>query len=240
MMTRTEIKKTFSSFPNDWNDILKDEVEKPYFLSLIDKVSDEYINNTIYPSITNVYKALQLTPFSKVKVVILGQDPYHEINQANGLAFSVSYKTKIPKSLQNIFKELNIEYNYPFPDNGDLTSWANQGVLLLNTTLTVREGEANSHSKYGWQIFTDKIISMLDKKESPIVFILWGNNAIAKKNLIHFKNKKVITCAHPSPLSANRGFFHSNCFIECNNHLKESGLEPIDWQIKNKQLNIFD
>lgn len=240
MMTKIQIKKSLTCFPNDWNEILKEEINKPYFTSLIEKVSDEYTKNKIYPPINNIYRALELTSFNKVKVVILGQDPYHEVDQANGLAFSILDGNKIPKSLQNIYKELNIEFGYYYPDNGDLSNWAKQGVLLLNSTLTVREGEANSHSKYGWQTFTNKIIQELDKRDKPIVFILWGNNAITKKELIHSPKSKVITCAHPSPLSANRGFFNSNCFTKCNEYLKADGLEPIDWKIRNKQLTIFD
>lgn len=228
-----KIKEQLISLPSSWNALLKDEIEKDYYQQLVQKVSQEYIDEHVYPPVEQVFRALELTSPDEVKVVIIGQDPYHEEGQANGLAFSVSEGIILPPSLVNIYKELNREYNYPIPrHNGVLDPWAKQGVLLLNASLTVREGHANSHAKLGWMTFTDQIISALDKLDQPIVYLLWGNFALKKKELIHNPLSSVVSCAHPSPLSANRGFFDSDCFKQVNELLKEQGLTPIDWQIK--------
>ena len=217
----------------DWKEILNQELNKPYFHELIDLLKKEYSNFTIYPPATDIFTALNLTPFSKTKVVILGQDPYHNPNQAMGLSFSVRDGIKIPPSLRNIYKELNSDLNIPIPSSGDLTSWAKQGVLLLNTVLTVRENSPNSHKKIGWTIFTDSIIKSLNSSPTPIVFILWGNNAIQKSTLITNPNHLILTSVHPSPLSANRGFFGCNHFSKTNTFLLANGLEPINWNLTN-------
>ena len=231
-MTKTEIKHQLESLPEAWKDLLKDEITKPYYQNLIDTVSSCYEQERVYPPCDQVFRAFSLTKPEDVKVVILGQDPYHEDGQANGLAFSVSEGIILPKSLINIYKELNLEYGYPRPrHNGGLEAWAKQGVLLLNASLTVKEGEANSHSKLGWTTFTDAVISILDQLDQPIVYLLWGNYALKKKELIHNPKARIVHTAHPSPLSASRGFFNSSCFKKVNQHLEESGLAPIDWQI---------
>lgn len=232
-MTKTEIKKALETFPKAWKDLLKEEIEKPYYQNLIDAVAASYENEKVYPPYDQVFRAFSLTRPEEVKVVILGQDPYHEEYQANGLAFSVSEGVILPKSLINIYKELNLEYGYPRPlHNGGLEAWARQGVLLLNASLTVKEGQANSHSKLGWTTFTDAVISCLDRLDQPIVYLLWGNYALKKQDLIHNPKANIVHTAHPSPLSASRGFFHSDCFKMVNQYLLESGVEMIDWQIK--------
>ena len=212
---------------NDWKDILEEEIHKEYFIKMMHKINEEYSNEIIYPPYNDIFNALNLTSYNDTKVVILGQDPYHEEGQAHGLAFSVRNQIA-PPSLKNIFKELNNDLNINNTDT-DLTSWAKQGVLLLNTTLTVKAHKANSHSKYGWQIFTDKIISELNKKDEPIVFILWGNNAIKKEELITNNKHLIIKSVHPSPLSASRGFFNSKPFSKTNDFLIKNNLKPIDW-----------
>lgn len=217
----------------DWKNLLKDEFEKDYFLNLIDFLNKEYTTQTIFPKKSNIFTALNLTPYSNVKVVILGQDPYHGLNQSHGLSFSVNPNIKIPPSLRNIFKELNSDLGCYIPNNGYLKKWADQGVLLLNTVLTVRSGEANSHRNKGWEIFTDKMISLLNEKTEPIVFILWGNPSIKKKSLITNKNHLIISSAHPSPLSASRGFFGSKPFSKTNTFLNSINKSLIDWQIEN-------
>ena len=215
---------------NNWDDILKEEYKKPYFEKLMNFIEDEYNNYTIYPNKNNIYNALKLTPPDKVKVVILGQDPYINKDQANGLSFSVQPGIVIPPSLRNIFREQRKDLGIIQPNSGDLTKWAEQGVLLLNTTLTVRAGLSNSHQGKGWGIFTDSIIKYLGQKEN-IVFMLWGNNAKAKRKLIDSSKNLILEAAHPSPLSATRGFFGCQHFSKANNYLIEHNLSPIDWQL---------
>ena len=218
---------------NDWNELLKDEFSKDYYLSLREFLKNEYTTKIIYPDKYDIFNALHYTSYKDVKVVILGQDPYHGPNQAHGLSFSVSPGVKIPPSLLNIYKELNSDLGCYNPNNGYLKKWADQGVLLLNTSLTVRAGEANSHKNKGWEIFTDKIISLINEKTDPVVFLLWGNNAINKKKLITNKQHLILSSAHPSPLSASRGFFGSKPFSKINKFLVSVNKAPIDWQIEN-------
>ncbi|WMM25001.1 uracil-DNA glycosylase [Tissierella sp. MB52-C2] len=220
-------------FNNDWQELLGSEMEKEYYQKLRGFLIEEYNTRTIYPHMNDIFSALHLTSYKDTKVVILGQDPYHGPNQAYGLAFSVKAGVRIPPSLVNMYKELKDDLGCYIPNNGVLTKWAKEGVLLLNTSLTVRAGEANSHSKIGWQIFTDHIIKLLNERDDPIVFILWGNNAIKKKMLITNPKHYIITSVHPSPLSASRGFFGSKPFSKTNKFLESIGKEPIDWQIEN-------
>ena len=214
---------------SEWHSFIKSESDKEYFKFLVDKLDEEYNKYTIYPQKEDILNAYWLTEPSKVKVVILGQDPYHEPNQANGLAFSVNEGVKIPPSLRNIYKEIENDIGKVTSKNGDLTFWAKQGVFLLNTVLTVRKGEANSHKNIGWETFTDNTIKYLNDIDSPKVFILWGNNARKKKNLITNKNHLILESAHPSPLSASRGFFGNNHFSKTNNFLLENKLGIIEW-----------
>ncbi|MBE6491650.1 MAG: uracil-DNA glycosylase [Methanobrevibacter sp.] len=216
---------------NDWDLALNEEFEKDYFLKINDFINKEYETKTIYPPYDEIFNAFKLTPLNEVKVVILGQDPYHEKGQAHGLAFSTPAGRPKPRSLNNIFKEINAEYDYPIPESGCLESWANQGVFLLNTVLTVEEGNANSHSKCGWQIFTDNVIKLLDCQTQPIVFMLWGKQAEKKKELIKNPNHLVLITSHPSPFSARRGFFGSNHFIKANEFLKQNNLKEINWRL---------
>ena len=218
---------------NDWAGLLNDEFNKEYYQTLRSFLTNEYKTKTIYPDKYDIFNALHFTPYADVKVVILGQDPYHGPGQAHGLSFSVNPGIKIPPSLLNIYKELNSDLGCYIPNNGYLKKWSDQGVLLLNTSLTVRAGEANSHKSIGWEIFTDRIISLVNEKEDPVVFLLWGNNAIKKKNLITNKKHLILTSAHPSPLSASRGFFGSKPFSKINNFLISVNKQPIDWQIEN-------
>ena len=218
---------------NDWDEVLEGEFEKPYYLELRQFLKNEYETQVIYPDMYDIFNALHFTQYKDVKVVILGQDPYHGPNQAHGLSFSVKPGNKIPPSLLNIYKELQSDLGCFIPNNGYLKKWADQGVLLLNATLTVEGGKANSHQKIGWSIFTDKIISLLNEREDPIVFILWGNNAIKKKSLITNPIHYIIQSVHPSPLSASRGFFGSKPFSKTNNFLIKMNKKPIDWQIEN-------
>lgn len=218
---------------NDWNELLKDEREKEYYIKLMRFIGEEYKTKTIYPEIENIFTALDYTSYKDTKVVILGQDPYHGPNQAYGLAFSVKPGVRVPPSLRNIYKELKDDLGCSIPNHGSLTKWAKEGVLLLNTSFTVRAGEANSHSKVGWEKFTDKIIKLLNQREDPMVFILWGNNAIKKEELITNPNHHIIKSYHPSPLSASRGFFGTKPFSRANKFLQSLGKKPIDWQIEN-------
>ena len=218
---------------NDWAGLLNDEFNKEYYQTLRSFLTNEYKTKTIYPDKYDIFNALHFTPYADVKVVILGQDPYHGPGQAHGLSFSVNPGIKIPPSLLNIYKELNSDLGCYIPNNGYLKKWSDQGVLLLNTSLTVRAGEANSHKSIGWEIFTDRIISLVNEKEDPVVFLLWGNNAIKKKNLITNKKHLILTSVHPSPLSASRGFFGSKPFSKINNFLISVNKKPIDWQIEN-------
>lgn len=218
---------------NDWKDVLKEEFNKEYYIKLRKFLIEEYRKKTIYPNMYDIFNALHFTAYKDVKVVILGQDPYHGPNQAHGLSFSVKPGIPAPPSLVNIYKELNDDLGCYIPNNGYLKKWANQGVLLLNTALTVRAGEANSHKNIGWEIFTDRIIELLNEREEPVIFILWGSNAISKEKLITNDRHYIIKSVHPSPLSAYRGFFGSKPFSKVNNILKSIHKEPIDWQIEN-------
>ena len=210
---------------NEWDSLLAGEFEKPYYLQLRSFLKAEYNSYTIYPGMYDIFNALKITSYNNVKAVILGQDPYHEPGQAHGLAFSVKDGIALPPSLKNIYKELNTDLGLPIPEKGDLTKWAEQGVLLLNTALTVRRGQANSHRGKGWEIFTDRIIEIMNEREKPVVFILWGANARAKTALITNPVHKVLTCAHPSPLSAHNGFFGCRHFSKCNEFMKAKGIE---------------
>lgn len=216
---------------NEWDSLLAGEFEKPYYLQLRSFLKSEYNSYTIYPGMYDIFNALKITSYNNVKAVILGQDPYHEPGQAHGLAFSVKDGIALPPSLKNIYKELNTDLGLPIPEKGDLTKWAEQGVLLLNTALTVRRGQANSHRGKGWEIFTDRIIEIMNEREKPVVFILWGANARAKTALITNPVHKVLTCAHPSPLSAHNGFFGCRHFSKCNEFLRANGIEEIDWSL---------
>ena len=216
---------------NDWDELLSGEFDKPYYIQLRGFLKSEYESFTIYPDMYDIFTALRFTPYSKVKAVILGQDPYHEPGQAHGLAFSVRPGVEPPPSLKNIYKELNSDLGIPIPQTGDLTNWARQGVLLLNTSLTVRQGQANSHKGKGWEIFTDRVISLLNEREKPVVFILWGGNAKAKVPLITNPQHCILTSPHPSPLSAHYGFFGCHHFSKCNAFLESKGIEPIDWRL---------
>lgn len=218
---------------NDWKNLLKDEFQKEYYKKLRAFLVNEYNTNTIYPDKYDIFNALNYTAYKDVKVVILGQDPYHGPNQAHGLSFSVKPGVPAPPSLVNIYKELKSDLGCYVPNNGYLKKWADQGVLLLNTSLTVRAAQANSHKNIGWEIFTNKIISLLNERKDPVVFILWGNNAISKEQLITNPWHHIIKSVHPSPLSASRGFFGSKPFSQTNEFLKSIGKEPIDWQIEN-------
>ena len=213
---------------NSWDKVLGNEFEKPYFLELCEFLKKEYAERTIYPPKQRVFSALKTTEFDDVKVVILGQDPYHGEGQAHGLAFSVQPGVQPPPSLVNMFKEINTEYGTKLGKNGCLLSWAKQGVLLLNTALTVRAGQANSHKGMGWETFTDAVIKALNQKQTPVVFMLWGANARSKKKLITNENHLVLETVHPSPLSAYNGFFGCNHFKKANDFLSKF-TTPIDW-----------
>lgn len=213
-----------------WKQYLKSEFEKPYFAKLTENVRNEYKNGLCFPPAKLVFNAFNLCPFNKVKVVILGQDPYHELGQAMGLSFSVPEGIMLPPSLQNIYKEIHSDLGKPIPTSGDLTRWAKQGVLLLNATLTVRAHEANSHQALGWQNFTDAAIETINTHREHIVFMLWGGFARSKKRLIDTNRHCIIESVHPSPLSANRGgWFGQHQFSRCNAYLKQQGLDEIDW-----------
>jgi uracil-DNA glycosylase len=215
-----------------WKTVLSDQFEASYFAQLKSFLLEEKQRNTVYPPGGKIFSAFDLTPFNKVKVVILGQDPYHGPGQANGLCFSVANGMDKPPSLQNIFKELNSDLGIPVPQNGDLSKWAEQGVLLLNATLTVRARQAGSHQNRGWEQFTDATISRLSKQREHLVFLLWGNYAIAKEALIDTSKHLTLKSPHPSPFSANRGFFGNKHFSKTNAYLKSHGIEEIDWQIE--------
>lgn len=219
------------NFGNDWDEVMKGEFEKEYYLKLREFLKKEYTTQTIYPDMYSIFNAMKKTPYSRVKAVILGQDPYHEPGQAHGLCFSVLKGTVPPPSLRNIFKELSDELGIPPASHGELTKWAENGVLLLNTVLTVRRGQANSHKGMGWEIFTDEVIRKLNERTEPMVFLLWGGNAKAKRVLITNPQHLVLTAAHPSPLSAYNGFFGCGHFRRCNEFLAEHGMEPIDWRL---------
>lgn len=218
---------------NDWDQILAEEFEKGYYLNLRQFLKKEYSAGPVYPDMHDIFNAFKLTPYQDVKVVILGQDPYHESGQAHGLAFSVQPGVQQPPSLQNIFKELHEDIGFEIPprDNGCLIPWAKSGVLLLNTVLTVRAHQANSHRNRGWEQLTDRVIELLNRREKPIVFILWGSNAKSKAPLITGKQHRIITSVHPSPLSAYRGFFGGRYFSAANEFLEANGEEPVDWSL---------
>lgn len=216
---------------NDWDNFLNREHESLYYQKMDKFIEEEYENKVIYPPKDEIFNVFKLTPLSDIKVVILGQDPYHEENQAHGLAFSTPEGNPIPRSLSNIFKELNNEYGYPIPVNGSLVKWAKQGVFLLNTVLTVEESNANSHSKCGWQTFTDHVIMEINKQDQPLVFMLWGKQAEKKKELLNNPNHLVLVTSHPSPFSARRGFLGSNHFKEANEFLKRNNVEEINWNL---------
>lgn len=214
-----------------WKETLKNEFEKPYFKDLTDKVRQEYANPEfkIYPPGNKIFAAFDSCPFDKTKVVIIGQDPYHGHGQANGLCFSVAPGVRIPPSLVNIFKEVSTDTGAPMPGDGDLSRWAKQGVLLLNSSLTVREGRPGSHSDIGWETFTDKVVERLNEEKENLVFILWGSHAIKKGEKIDRNKHLVLTSPHPSPLSAHKGFFGNHHFTKANDYLIAHGKEPINW-----------
>lgn len=216
---------------NDWQQLLETEFEKDYYQKLRSFLKEEYTHQTVYPDMYDLFNALKYTPYSQVKVVILGQDPYHEPGQAHGLSFSVKPGVRQPPSLQNIFKELQDDLGYPIPHHGCLVEWARQGVLLLNTVLSVRRAAANSHKGMGWEQFTDAVIRDLNAREQPIVFILWGRHAQAKEELITNPHHGIIKSSHPSPFSARYGFFGSHPFSRANQFLEAAGEEPVNWAI---------
>ncbi|MEJ8544253.1 uracil-DNA glycosylase [Brevibacillus borstelensis] len=216
---------------NDWAEMLVDEFEKSYYIQLREFLKTEYQNQTIYPDMYDIFNALHFTPYREAKVVILGQDPYHGPGQAHGLSFSVKPGVTPPPSLQNIYKELQSDLGCAIPQHGYLVSWAKQGVLLLNTVLTVRGGNPNSHKGRGWEMFTDRVIAELNDRETPLVFILWGRHAQEKASFIDTRKHHIIASPHPSPFSANRGFFGSRPFSRANQFLRSQGMKEIDWQL---------
>ncbi len=216
---------------NEWDALLADEIRKDYYLRLREFLKQEYTTRRIYPPMEDIFNALRHTSYSDVRAVILGQDPYHGAGQAHGMCFSVRKGTPPPPSLQNIFKELKSDLGIDPPNHGELTAWADSGVLLLNTVLTVREGQANSHRGMGWEQFTDRIIELLNQREQPIVFLLWGGNARSKSRLITNPQHLILQCAHPSPLSAYNGFFGCRHFSKTNEFLVQHGMQPINWRL---------
>ena len=216
---------------NEWDSLLAEEFKKDYYLRLRSILANEYKTQTIYPNMYDIFNALKYTSYSDVKAVILGQDPYHGPGQAHGLCFSVKKGVEPPPSLKNIFKEIEDELGIEPPNHGELTAWTKQGVLLLNTVLTVRAGQANSHKGLGWESFTDKVIELLNERNKPMVFLLWGANARQKTTLITNPAHLILSCAHPSPLSAYNGFFGCGHFKRCNEFLISNGEEPIDWRL---------
>ena len=221
-----------AAIDNDWLPAVNAEFKKPYYADLYKFVKEEYSKVAVYPPADEIFSALHLTPLSKVKVVIIGQDPYHNVGQAHGLCFSVRPEVEIPPSLVNIYKELQSDLGCKIPNNGYLVKWAEQGVLLLNTVLTVRAHQANSHQGKGWEQFTDAIIRAVNAEDRPIAYLLWGRPAQSKMSMLDNPKHKVFTAPHPSPLSAHRGFFGCKHFSQANQFLEENGLEPIDWQIE--------
>lgn len=219
---------------NDWAFLLEEEFSKSYFQHLRSVLVKEYESQVVYPDQDDIYNALKISSFKDTKVVIIGQDPYHGPGQAHGLSFSVKPGVGIPPSLKNIYKELQSDLGCTIPNHGDLVDWSEQGVLLLNAVLTVRAGEPNSHKALGWELFTDRVIERLNSRETPVVFILWGRFAQQKQKLITSAHHLIIKSPHPSPLSANKGFFGSKPFSQTNAFLREIGSEEIDWQIRNQ------
>lgn len=226
---------TEGTIHNSWDQKLKNKLKSTHIEKLLNFLEAERNSHTIYPKKADVFNAFKLTPFENVKVVILGQDPYHGPNQAHGLSFSVNYGVKVPPSLANIYKELKSDIGFTIPSHGNLTSWANQGVLLLNATLTVRAGEPGSHQKKGWELFTDDVIKLISDEKETCVFLLWGNFAKSKINLIDLDKHLVLTAAHPSPL-AGGAFFGCKHFSKTNDYLKSKNITPIDWSIPNADL----
>ena len=220
-----------AAIQNDWLDALQGEFRQPYYKKLFQTVNEEYRTRRIFPPADDIFNAFHLTPLRDVKVVILGQDPYHGEGQAHGLCFSVRPGVEIPPSLVNIYQELHDDLGCTIPNHGCLVKWAQQGVLLLNTVLTVRAHQANSHKEIGWEKFTDAAIRKVSEQDRPIVFILWGRPAQAKKSMLHNPKHLILEAPHPSPLSAYRGFFGSRLFSQANRFLKAQGIEPVDWQI---------
>lgn len=216
---------------NEWDELLKGEFEKEYYLKLREFLKKEYFTYQVYPNMYDIFNALKFTSYSDVKAVIIGQDPYHGPGQAHGLCFSVQKGVAIPPSLQNMYKELYSDLGIPPANHGYLKKWADNGVLMMNAVLTVRGGQANSHRNMGWEFFTDKVIELLNKREKPIVFILWGNNAKQKMKLITNPNHLILQAAHPSPLSAFNGFFGCRHFSKTNEFLENHGIAPVDWRI---------
>lgn len=219
---------------NDWLKELEPEFQKPYYKKLFEFVKTEYNTSQVFPPADDIFNAFHLTPLNEVKVVILGQDPYHNVGQAHGLCFSVKPEVAVPPSLVNIYKELQADLGCYIPNNGYLIKWAQQGILMLNTVLTVRAHMANSHRGKGWEEFTDAAILALNKQDRPIVFILWGRPAQMKEKMLNNPNHLILKAAHPSPLSAHNGFFGSRPFSQTNTFLEQHGLAPIDWQIENR------
>jgi uracil-DNA glycosylase len=223
--------KMSAQIPTSWQSRLEAEIEKPYFHELQQFVTDERSRHTVFPPEEDVYNALELTSYKQVKVLILGQDPYHDDQQAHGLCFSVQSGIKPPPSLKNIFRELRDDVGFRIPNNGYLVPWAKQGILLLNAVLTVRAHQANSHKGKGWEVFTDAIIEKVAAKKDPVIFVLWGSYAQKKNQLVDTARHIIISSAHPSPLSARRGFFGSRPFSQINKALQDNGNKPIDWQL---------
>lgn len=220
---------------NDWLECLSMEFSKPYYQELLQYVKSQYDTTVVYPPADDIFNAFHFTPFSKVKVLILGQDPYHNENQAHGLSFSVlPIQKKIPPSLQNIYKELRDDLGCEIPNNGYLKKWADQGVLMLNTVLTVRAHEANSHQGHGWELFTDAVIQAVNAQDHPVVYFLWGGPAQKKAQMLTNPKHLILKAPHPSPLSSYRGFFGCKHFSKCNEFLRSNGVEAIDWQIENR------
>lgn len=224
-------------FGNDWDELLADEFNKDYYKELSEFLKEEYREHTVYPERQDIFNALKLTAYKDVRVVIFGQDPYHGQHQAHGLAFSVRPEVDIPPSLLNMYKELQSELGLYIPDNGCLTKWARQGVLLLNSTLTVRANTPNSHQGKGWEQFTDTVARHLNERREPVIFLLWGASARAKKAIITAPQHFILEAPHPSPLSASRGFFGCGHFAEANSILKAMNRPEIDWQIENRKGN---
>ena len=225
---------------NEWDALLQDEFQKDYYQQLRAFLTEEYKSGPVYPPKEDIFNALKYTSYSYVKLVILGQDPYHGPGQAHGMCFSVRPGVPMPPSLQNIFKELHDDIGIFPPKTGYLVPWAREGVLLLNTVLTVRDGQPNSHKNQGWEQLTDRIITLLGEREQPIVFLLWGSHARKKKELIHAPHHLILECAHPSPLSAHRGFFGCEHFSKANQFLYDHGIDPVDWNVVNSKPEMAE